>query len=187
MISPDNASYKNTETVIAAPLALTICWAGGVITEIHLGQTEDATPTASLSPHAEALANALARYVNGEALPWPDLPLDFSQLTDFQRRAVQALRDIPQGEVRTYGQLATALGSPHGAQAIGKAMAANPFPLLYPCHRVVGKDGALVGFSAQGGLALKEYLLRLEGAWDKLAAAKGEDGPSQGSLLDLLE
>lgn len=52
---------------------------------------------------------------------------------------------------------------PHGARAIGAAMAANPIPLIVPCHRVVGSKGQLVGFSAEGGVTIKRYLLAMEG------------------------
>lgn len=83
--------------------------------------------------------------------------------TPFQRKVFQALTEIPYGATLTYGQLASKLGIPGGARAVGMACAANPILILIPCHRVVGK-GDLGGFSSPGGTGVKEFLLRLEGA-----------------------
>lgn len=81
---------------------------------------------------------------------------------EFFRRVWQALRCIPYGQTTTYAALAIAAGRPRAARAVGAACARNPIPLVIPCHRVVGQNGALTGFA--GGLAMKEALLRLEGA-----------------------
>lgn len=80
----------------------------------------------------------------------------------FFRRVWQALLCIPYGQTTTYGALATAAGRPRATRAVGAACAHNPIPLIIPCHRAVGQNGALVGFA--GGLAMKEALLKLEGA-----------------------
>lgn len=79
----------------------------------------------------------------------------------FQRRVWQALAAIPYGALRSYGDIAKAVGQPGGARAVGLANNANPLPLIVPCHRVIGADGSLVGFG--GGLALKIRLLEHEG------------------------
>jgi methylated-DNA-[protein]-cysteine S-methyltransferase len=81
--------------------------------------------------------------------------------TDFQRRVWQRLSAIPYGEIRSYGRLAADLGAPQAAQAVGQAASQNPLLILIPCHRLLGKNGRLVGFSA--GVELKARLLRLEG------------------------
>jgi O-6-methylguanine DNA methyltransferase len=81
--------------------------------------------------------------------------------TDFQIRVWNELRRIPAGEVRTYGQIASGVGVPGGARAVGGAVAANSLLLLVPCHRVVSSNG-LGGFSAYGGLMTKKKLLKLE-------------------------
>ncbi len=81
--------------------------------------------------------------------------------SDFQREVWSALLRIPWGETRTYGELARRLGREGAARAIGTANGANPLPLLIPCHRVVAASG-LGGYS--GGLALKRWLLELEGS-----------------------
>ncbi len=82
--------------------------------------------------------------------------------TEFQVRVWSALRKIPYGTTITYKGLAKAVGKPHAFQAVGRANAANPLPIVIPCHRVVGTDASLVGYGA--GIKTKEFLLRLEGA-----------------------
>lgn len=89
-----------------------------------------------------------------------DLPLDFKG-TDFQKRVWTALLRIPFGETRSYGQIAEEIGQPTATRAVGAANGRNPISIVAPCHRVIGKDGALTGFA--GGLAAKDYLLALEG------------------------
>jgi methylated-DNA-[protein]-cysteine S-methyltransferase len=81
--------------------------------------------------------------------------------TPFQLLVWQALRSIPYGETRSYAQLARQIGQ-GGARAVGLANGANPLPVIVPCHRVIGSDGALTGFG--GGLGIKRSLLTLEGA-----------------------
>lgn len=82
--------------------------------------------------------------------------------TRFQRRVWRALRSIPFGELRSYGELAREIGRPGASRAVGAANGANPLPLVVPCHRVVGADGSLTGFG--GGLETKRWLLEFEGA-----------------------
>ncbi|MBI5691196.1 MAG: methylated-DNA--[protein]-cysteine S-methyltransferase [Verrucomicrobia bacterium] len=82
------------------------------------------------------------------------------QGTVFQQRVWAALRAIPTGETRTYGELATELGSPRSARAVGRANATNPICVIVPCHRVIGADGSLTGFAF--GEDLKRRLLELE-------------------------
>lgn len=79
--------------------------------------------------------------------------------TDFQKKVWNALREIPYGQIRTYGEIAAAIGHPQAARAVGLACAANPLPIFIPCHRVVSKHD-LGGFSS--GLPWKELLLKLE-------------------------
>lgn len=81
--------------------------------------------------------------------------------TDFQQSVWEALRAIPYGETRTYGEIAAAAGRPRAARAVGMANHDNPLLIFTPCHRVVGKNGALTGFAC--GLEVKRRLLELEG------------------------
>jgi len=91
-----------------------------------------------------------------------DGPVDLSPLSPFDREVLTACRAIPWGEVRTYAQLAAAVGRPRAARAVGSALRRNPVPLLVPCHRVVRRDGSLGQYS-MGGPEVKRRLLALEG------------------------
>jgi methylated-DNA-[protein]-cysteine S-methyltransferase len=107
------------------------------------------------------LPERLRRYARGEPVAFPDA-LDLPTATPFQRAVWQATREIPHGQTRSYGWLATKAGKPRAARAVGQALAANPWPIIVPCHRVISSDGRLGGYG--GGLDMKERLLRLEGA-----------------------
>jgi methylated-DNA-[protein]-cysteine S-methyltransferase len=80
--------------------------------------------------------------------------------TEFQRAVWKALRDIPAGETRSYGQLAAAVGAPKAVRAVGMANGANPVGVIVPCHRVIGANGTLTGYA--GGLERKRWLLAHE-------------------------
>ncbi|WP_246556152.1 methylated-DNA--[protein]-cysteine S-methyltransferase [Desulfonema magnum] len=82
------------------------------------------------------------------------------QGTDFQKRVWRALSEIPYGELRTYKDIAKAIGNENAARAVGMANSKNPVPLIIPCHRVIGANGNLTGFAH--GLAIKEKLINLE-------------------------
>ena len=83
-------------------------------------------------------------------------------LTGFQRLALQATFAIPYGRTATYAEIASQLGNPRLARAVGRAEATNPMPLVLPCHRVLGTDGKLHGYGGPGGIGMKEWLLALE-------------------------
>jgi methylated-DNA-[protein]-cysteine S-methyltransferase len=110
-------------------------------------------------PHAcTAARRQLLDYLAGRRREF-DLPLAPAG-TPFQVRVWAALRTIPFGETRTYGQLAAQIGRPSAARAVGRANATNPVCVLVPCHRVIGADGSLTGFAF--GEDLKRGLLALE-------------------------
>jgi AraC family transcriptional regulator, regulatory protein of adaptative response / methylated-DNA-[protein]-cysteine methyltransferase len=88
-------------------------------------------------------------------------PLDVSSGTEFQQQVWSALRRIRVGHTKTYSEIASEIGSPGAARAVGSACGANPNPVLIPCHRVVASRGKLGGFSA--GLDWKQRLLAIEG------------------------
>lgn len=92
-----------------------------------------------------------------------DLPLDWTGATAFRQHALQAAMQIPWGMVITYGELSKLSGNDRAARACGGALAKNPFMIVVPCHRVIGSDGSLHGFSAEGGLKVKQWLLEFEG------------------------
>lgn len=82
--------------------------------------------------------------------------------TAFEQTVWNALINIPYGQTRSYSDIARELNRPNACRAVGRANARNPISLFIPCHRVVGADHSLTGYA--GGIAAKEYLLRLEGA-----------------------
>lgn len=90
-----------------------------------------------------------------------DLPLDLRCGTAFQQSVWQALLDISQGEVTSYGEVSRRIGKPAAVRAVGGAIGRNPISIIVPCHRVTGSSGALTGYA--GGLDRKTALLRLEG------------------------
>lgn len=92
-----------------------------------------------------------------------DLPIDWTILKPFQAQALKHVYTIPNGQTRSYGDIAKALGQPGAARAVGHANATNPMPIVIPCHRVIGSDGQLHGFSGAGGLETKRWLLAHEG------------------------
>lgn len=116
--------------------------------------------SAGTAPVPVALGAAqLGEYLAGARRTF-SVPLVEREATTFQHDVWDALRDIPYGEVRTYAEVASAVGRPQAARAVGNANHANPWPVIVPCHRVVAANG-LGGYG--GGDRVKRYLLSLEG------------------------
>ena len=82
--------------------------------------------------------------------------------SDLQRRVWAALVGVPYGETASYGDIAAAIGQPTATRAVGAANGRNPIPLIIPCHRIIGTDGSLTGYSGGGGIETKRYLLDFE-------------------------
>lgn len=104
----------------------------------------------------------LLDYLAGELVDFADVPLDLPERPPFRRRVWERCARIPYGETRSYADLAREAGSPGASRAVGGAMAANPIPIVIPCHRVVGSNGTLVGFG--GGIEQKKRMLEMEAA-----------------------
>ncbi len=105
------------------------------------------------------LPQRLQYYFGGEKVDFPDR-VDLSSITPFQYSTLEIVRSIPYGETRSYSWIAANLRRPQACRAVGQALRRNPIPVIIPCHRVIGANGRLVGFS--GGLSLKSLLLNLE-------------------------
>jgi len=104
----------------------------------------------------------LSDYAAGRPVDLASIPLDLATTTDFQGKVIAHCRRIPFGQTLSYGQLAQRAGSPRAARAVGNIMKSNQIPLLVPCHRVLASGGKIGGYSAPGGLSLKEQLLAME-------------------------
>jgi AraC family transcriptional regulator of adaptative response/methylated-DNA-[protein]-cysteine methyltransferase len=132
-------------------------------------------PRAALARDDAALtgvAGIVSDLAAGRRRPEADaLPLDV-HATAFRRRVWEALRRIPAGETRSYGEVAAAVGAPRAARAVGTACATNPVPIVVPCHRVVGAHGSLGGYA--GGLARKRQLLDAEAEAVGVTAGRGK-------------
>ena len=110
----------------------------------------------------QALETAFADYFRHGELLWDLTILDWSGVTKFHRVVLEKCHQIPSGQTRSYGELARQAGRPKAARAVGGAMARNRWPILIPCHRVVGSKGTMTGYSGTGGIATKCSLLQLE-------------------------
>ena len=107
----------------------------------------------------QPVRRAVEAYFNGDLAAFDAVEVKTGG-TDFQRAVWKALRDIPAGETRSYGQLAAAIGSPKAVRAVGLANGANPVGVIVPCHRVIGANGTLTGYA--GGVERKRWLLAHE-------------------------
>jgi len=110
-----------------------------------------------------ALERVLA-LLAGAAHDLGDIPLDLAGVPDFHRRVYEVARTIPPGRTMTYGEIAKRLGVPNESREVGQALGRNPIAIIVPCHRVLGADGKMGGFSANGGVATKRRILEIEGA-----------------------
>ena len=133
----------------ASPRAATERWPG-------------AAPT---SPPAwvRALAKRMVEHLRGRPDPLLDVTLDLAGASAFDQAVWSAAREVPAGTVMTYGQLASRIGRPGAARAVGGAMGRNRVPFIVPCHRIVAASG-LGGFSSAKGLKTKRAMLAAEGA-----------------------
>jgi len=155
---------------------LAIAGKDGVLTSVKIGHpSEDLALRAFVveeglsDAHIEIedwsrdLREALTRFADGEPISFGHVPIAWPKpLTRFRKRVISETRRISWGNTLTYGEVARRAGSPAAARAVGTAMSSNRFPFVVPCHRVVGSGGGLGGFTAPGGVGLKERLLMLE-------------------------
>jgi methylated-DNA-[protein]-cysteine S-methyltransferase len=120
---------------------------------------EEAEPPKQIARGVEAIQALL----NGQKKSLRAIQLDLSRIPTFNARVYETTRAIAPGMTRTYGEIARAIGDPDAARAVGQALGRNPFAIVVPCHRVVGANDKLVGFSANGGVKTKLKMLKIEG------------------------
>jgi methylated-DNA-[protein]-cysteine S-methyltransferase len=150
--------YRTIESPIGL---LTLAGSGSVLTNLRMVDQTYEPDRADWSPDPRAFDDAveqLIAYFAGELTDF-DIELELRG-TEFQRRVWNALRTIPYGETRSYGEIAEQIGAPGSARAVGWANGHNPIAIVVPCHRVIGANGSLTGFG--GGLDRKRTLLELE-------------------------
>jgi methylated-DNA-[protein]-cysteine S-methyltransferase len=146
--------------VVESPIGpLGVALDGPVVVGVRFG-----APSGPQTPHPVAetphpVADELAAYFAGTLTDFT-VPVELRGGSDFERAVWGRIAAIPYGEMLTYGAIATALGDPGAARAVGTACNRNPVPVLVPCHRVVGAGGKMVGFG--GGIDRKRRLLELE-------------------------
>ena len=116
------------------------------------------------SPAVQRAIQGILELLHGARLDLQDIALDMTRVPEFERRVYDLARTIQPGSTATYGELAQRLGDPALARAVGRALGANPFSIVVPCHRVLAAGGKAGGFSAIGGVRTKLRLLQIEGA-----------------------
>ena len=170
------------ERTVETPLGrVTLVASGEALTELYWGRSRRESPSPLLD---EAVAQIAAYFAGGRRSF--DLPVAPGG-TAHDRAVWQAMRDIPSGETRTYGEIARTVGS--SPRAVGNACGRNRLPIIVPCHRIVGANGALGGYSGPGGQEGKRFLLGLEGARGAVDAPRGlvpPPGSTPGRASDFL-
>jgi methylated-DNA-[protein]-cysteine S-methyltransferase len=154
-------------TYIDSPVGpLTIVTDDDAVVNIHFGNEGDAPRLSGQAkePVLRKVIEQLKDYFDGNRKTF-DVPLALRG-TPFQLSCWNALRAIEYGETRSYSEIARVIGRPAAVRAVGAANGANPIPIIIPCHRVIGSNGALTGFG--GGLDVKRRLLDFEAGYSTL-------------------
>lgn len=150
------------ETIRLDPLCLELIWHAGLLTQVRLSWSAPGDADRFVTNWSVPLRDWLRGYLAGKPENCPNVSLDWERVSGFSRQALSMLQaQVPPGQWVGYGELAGRCGRPAAARAVGRALAANPWPLLVPCHRVLGSAGQLTGFA--GGLDIKLFLLKTEG------------------------
>ena len=129
-----------------------------------MSQRRPGIPEAVPPPDIRRAIDRILTLLKGEAVDLSDIALDLEAAPDFHRKVYEVARTIPPGQTMTYGEIARKLGVPHESREVGQALGRNPVAIILPCQRVLGADGKMGGFSANGGVATKRRILEIEGA-----------------------
>ena len=171
-------------TVFPTPIGhCGIAWREETVVATHLPERTSRATAASLAERAKAsegeptpaVQDAIAlitALLEGAKVELGGIVCDFNGIEPFSADVYSAVRAIPVGQTLTYGEIAARLGDIQLARKVGTALGRNPLPIIVPCHRVIGANGGLTGFSAYGGVDTKMKMLEIEGA------------PKQRSLFD---
>ncbi len=115
-------------------------------------------------PHIAGIIKKVQKHLHGDVQDFLDIVVDLDAMGSFARQVYEAVRKIPAGRTKSYGELATDMNRPTASRAVGQALGRNPIPLIIPCHRVLASGNKPGGFSAHGGLETKAKMLEIEGA-----------------------
>lgn len=151
------------EYVSGKILTFTIYLLNNLINQIDIDWLKNPlNPTTTIGKQVK---NMLLSYEQGKLVQWDLLPLNWNSLPkkSFQKKVLLALTTIKYGTTISYRELAALAGNPCAARAVGNIMSKNPWPLVVPCHRVVGTNNHLTGFKGKKGLSIKAWLLHREG------------------------
>lgn len=167
-------------TIFETPIgACGIAWRGAKVIGVEIGDTDEKETRYRLGervgeqfPEAQAdvpafVAQAIEKVrvlLDGGSPDFSQTPLALEALPDLNRQVYEIILELKAGETTTYGAIARRLGDVSLSQAVGYALGKNPFPIIVPCHRVLGSNGKVGGFSAAGGTATKLKLLNIERA-----------------------
>lgn len=154
-----------------------LAWGPAGLRAVSFAREDDAATVAHLKKRAPGAVEAenpppeiaqliedIAALFKGDKRDLSYAALDTEGIEPFDLSVIELTKEIGPGDLKTYGDLARALGDVGHSRRVGQALGRNPFPIVVPCHRVVGADGAMTGFSAPGGAVLKRRLLKIEGA-----------------------
>ncbi len=166
---PGRAIFSTKEGFVA------IGWTTAGVCRLILGLTEEHTvqaldktcphlpPVKRTSGDVSLLVKRIKAHLAGDNDDFLDVPVQYPAVGEFSLKVLRRLRKVLPGEVVTYGELAALCGKPNAARGVGSIMGSNPVPLIVPCHRCMGKDGSLTGFSTEGGIEIKARMLFREG------------------------
>jgi methylated-DNA-[protein]-cysteine S-methyltransferase len=164
-----------------------IAWGGRGVVGVQLPEAREVTTRARVlarfpdareaTPPADVrrAVDGISALLRGETSDLSAVTLDMDGVPPFHRRVYETARTIPPGATLSYGEIATRVGAPGAARAVGQALGRNPYAIVVPCHRVLAAHGKVGGFSANGGIATKLRLLSIEGAPAAETPALGED------------
>ncbi|NNU58929.1 methylated-DNA--[protein]-cysteine S-methyltransferase [Ochrobactrum soli] len=156
-----------------------IAWRGAKVIGVEIGDTDEketryrlgervgkqfSDAQADVPAFVSAAIEKVRALLDGGSPDFSQTPLAFESLPDLNRQVYEIILELKAGETTTYGAIARRLGDVSLSQAVGYALGKNPFPIIVPCHRVLGSNGKVGGFSAAGGTATKLKLLNIERA-----------------------
>ncbi|WP_375205094.1 methylated-DNA--[protein]-cysteine S-methyltransferase [Hyphococcus sp.] len=153
-----------------------VAWGPNGLRAVSFAESSDEATVKRLQRRASGAAEAepsqdiaavigdIKALFKGEKRDLSHVRLDWDGVGGFERAVYELSLKIQPGEAKSYGDLAKALGDVAQSRRVGQALGRNPFPIIVPCHRIVGASGAMTGFSAPGGAELKRKLLKIEGA-----------------------